>query len=71
MSSVVQYFIGQDTLAANFRGIDVESDCEGDPEGLSEETQRAKEDNQEPLRAVFIIGSFSAYGTFHPTFFLE
>ena len=49
--------------------IDVESDCEGDLQELGEETRRAKEDNKEPVCAVFIIGSFSAYVVFPPCFF--
>ena len=69
MPSVVKYFIGQNTFTANLGDNDVESDCEGDLEGLGEETQRAKEDNEEPVRVVFIIGSFSAYVASHRAFF--
>ena len=58
---MVKYFIGQDTLLTDLGDINVESDGEGDIEGPGEETQMAKENNQEPIRAIFILGSFSAY----------
>ena len=68
---MVQYFIGQNTLTANLGDVNVESDCEGDIEGLGEETQKAKEESEELVRAVFVIGSFSAYVAFHRAFFLR
>jgi hypothetical protein len=62
VSSVVKYFIGRDALTSSFEGnINVESDCEGDTQGDSEEPQKAKEDKEEPVRAVLVAGSFSAY----------
>ena len=66
MSSVVKYLVDQNTLISDLGGsINIESDCEGDPRELGEETQRAMEGSEE-LRAVFITGSFSAYAAFHP-----
>ena len=62
LSSVVKYLIGQSTLKSSLEGnINVESDCEGDPQELGEETQKATEVKEEPVRAVLIAGSFSAY----------
>ena len=72
MSLVVKYFIGQNTFPKDLdRDVSVESDCEGDIQGLGEENQKAKEGNKEPVRAVFITGSFSAYVAFHLAFFLK
>ena len=69
ISSVVKYLIGQSALKSNSEeNTNVESDCEGDPQELSEETGRAKEVKEEPVRAVLIAGSFSAYALFHSTF---
>ena len=68
---MVKYFIGQNTLATDLEGdVSVESDCEGDIQGLGEEIQRV-EDKEELVRAVFITGSFSAYVAFHRAFFPE
>ena len=55
MSSVVQYFIGQNTLTANLGDVNVESDCEGGIEGLGEETQKAKEESEELHREFYIF----------------
>ena len=60
---MVKYFIGQNTLTSDLEDVDVESDCEGGLEGLGEETQ-GPEVRQEPVRAIFIIGSYSAYVAF-------
>ena len=72
MSSVVKHFIGRNTFTSDLDGdVSVDSDCEGDLQGLGEENQRAKEENEEPVRALFITGSFSAYVAFHLAFFLK
>lgn len=64
---MVKYFIGRNTFTADLEDVNVESDCEGDDEGA----QRAKENNEEPLRAVFIVGSFSACVASHCAFSRE
>jgi hypothetical protein len=72
MSPVVKYFIGHNNLTSDLEGdVNAESDCERDAQGLGEETQRVKEDKEEPVRAVFVTGSFSAYATSHPAFSRE
>jgi hypothetical protein len=69
MSSVVKYFIGQNTLTSDLEeDFNAESDCERDEQGLGEETRRVEEEKDEPVRAVFVTGSFSAYATSHPAF---
>ena len=45
--------------------IDIESDCEGDPLELGGGAQRKNEHKREPVGAVFLVGSFSAYAPFH------
>ena len=68
---MVKYFIGQNTLTSNLEeDVDVKSDFEEGLEGFSEETQMEKV-NKEPIRAVFIAGSFSAYAAFYSTFSRE
>ena len=70
VSAVVKYLIGLNTPMSDLRGdINVESDCDGEPWGLGEETQQTKRGKEEPIRAVLTIGSFSAYATFHLPFF--
>ena len=52
---MVKYHEGR----SNFEGaIDVDSDCE---EGASEGASKTEEENQEHGRAIFPVGSFSAY----------
>ena len=41
--------------------IDVESDCEGDSTGVGDGALDPEEEKEEQVRAVLIIGSFSAY----------
>lgn len=66
MSSVVKYLLNQDTLMSDLGGsIDIESDCEGDPLELGGGTQRKNQNKGEPVDAVFLVGSFSAYAPFH------
>lgn len=66
MSSVVKYLLNQDTLMSYLGGsIDIESDCEGDPLELGGGTQRKNQNKGEPVDAVFLVGSFSAYAPFH------
>ena len=61
MCSVVKYFIGQNALTNDLGDVNAESDCEGDPRGSYEGTQKAKEVKEELVRAVLVAGSFSAH----------
>ena len=62
---MIKYFIGQSALTKYLeRDIDIESDCEEDPWGASEETPDAKEEKEEQARAVLITGPFSVYAHF-------
>ena len=68
--AVAKYLVGQNTPTSDLGGdINIESDCEGDPWGLGEETQREKRGKEEQIHAVLTIGSFPAYAAFHPAFF--
>jgi len=53
---------GRNTLV-NYSGADanVDSDCEGDSMGAGDGAPKMKEEGKELARAVFTIGSFSAY----------
>ena len=67
---VVKYLIGLNTPTSDLRGdVNVESDCDGEPWGLGEESQQTERGKEEQIRAVLTIGSFSACATFHPPFF--
>ena len=68
---MVKYLVDQNGAPTGNLGesINIESDCEGDAQGLSEEARRAREGKGEQFRAVFIIGSFSAYATLYLAFF--
>ena len=68
---MVKYLVDQNGAPTGNLGesINIESDCEGDAQGLSEEARRAKEGKGEQFRAVFVIGSFAAYAAPHLAFF--
>jgi hypothetical protein len=58
---VVKYLSGGNALINDLEGdVNVESDCEGDSTGAEDGTLKAKEEEEEQVRAVLITGSFSA-----------
>jgi hypothetical protein len=59
---VVKYLKGPNVRVNHLEGdVNVESDCEGEPVGVSNGTSKMKEETEEDIRAVLITGSFSAY----------
>ncbi|KAF9785437.1 hypothetical protein BJ322DRAFT_830823 [Thelephora terrestris] len=61
LNKMVKYLVGQNTLSNDLGDVNVESDCEGDAQRVDEGSQEAKEDEKEPVRAVLVVGSFSAW----------
>ena len=69
---MVKYFIGRNTLTKYLeREIDIESDCEEDSRGASEETTDANEEKEEQVRAILIAGPFSVYAHFPDPIFVS
>ena len=61
MSLVVKYLKGQD-IASDLEGdVNVESDCNGDLQGVGDELPDVKDGEEEETRAVLTTGSLSAY----------
>ena len=59
---MVKYLKGPNVHVNHLEGdANVESDCEGEPMGVSDGTSKMKEEAEEEIRAVLITGSFSAY----------
>lgn len=59
---MVKYLKGRNPLISDLEGgVNVESDCEGDSPKVTDELLEAKEEGEEPTRAVLTTGSFSAY----------
>ena len=59
---MVQYHKDQTTPISNVEGVaGIDSDCEEDSSDGWEEMLKTEEEEQEQGRAVFVVGSFSAY----------
>jgi hypothetical protein len=58
---VIKYLKGRNGPTNYLEGdINVDSDCEGESTGISDETSKTREKMEDEIRAVLITGSFSA-----------
>ena len=62
---MVKYLKSKDTLVKDLGDLNVESDCEDGSTGPESGAPKVAEERGEEARAVFIVGSFSAYASFH------